>query len=119
MAVNAAIEQTKTTTGFALLPVCHAAHRGAYGAYGQMVADQGTAMLAIGNGNVTGRPALFARGSGADCNMTTNLFCFAARFSDGRPPILLVDFATSSMALNKAQAIMVTRKQRGRARIID
>lgn len=88
VAVNAAIEQAKHR-GFCLLTLCHAHHLGRMGHYGQMVADQGLAMLAMSN--VTGRPALVAPWGGAEPRMTTNPFCFAWPFSDGRPPIL-VDF---------------------------
>ena len=51
VAVNAAIEQNKTPR-FCLLTLCHAHHLGRMGHYGQMVADQGLAMLAMSN--VTG-----------------------------------------------------------------
>lgn len=50
--------------------------------------------------------------------MTTNPFCFAWPFSDGRPPIL-VDFATSSMALNKARVMSSTGKQAAPGQLID
>lgn len=115
VAVNAAIEQTKHR-GFCLLTLCHAHHLGRMGHYGQMVADQGLAMLAMSN--VTGRPALVAPWGGAEPRMTTNPFCFAWPFSDGRPPIL-VDFATSSMALNKARVMSSTGKQAAPGQLID
>ena len=115
VAVNAAIEQAKRR-GFCLLTLCHAHHLGRMGHYGQMVADQGLAMLAMSN--VTGRPALVAPWGGAEPRMTTNPFCFAWPFSDGRPPIL-VDFATSSMALNKARVMSSTGKQAAPGQLID
>lgn len=115
VAVNAAIEQAKHR-GFCLLTLCHAHHLGRMGHYGQMVADQGLAMLAMSN--VTGRPALVAPWGGAEPRMTTNPFCFAWPFSDGRPPIL-VDFATSSMALNKARVMSSTGKQAAPGQLID
>ncbi len=73
-------------------------------------------MLAMSN--VTGRPALVAPWGGAEPRMTTNPFCFARPFSDGRPPIL-VDFATSSMALNKARVMSSTGKQAAPGQLID
>ncbi|EDS90547.1 Ldh family oxidoreductase [Escherichia albertii NBRC 107761 = DSM 17582] len=115
VAVNAAIEQAKHR-GFCLLTLCHAHHLGRMGHYGQMVADQGLAMLAMSN--VTGRPALVAPWGGAEPRMTTNPFCFAWPFSDGRPPIL-VDFATSSMALNKARVMSSAGKQAAPGQLID
>ncbi|EPI8974661.1 Ldh family oxidoreductase [Escherichia albertii] len=115
VAVNAAIEQAKRR-GFCLLTLCHAHHLGRMGHYGQMVADQGLAMLAMSN--VTGRPALVAPWGGAEPRMTTNPFCFAWPFSDGRPPIL-VDFATSSMALNKARVMSAAGKQAAPGQLID
>lgn len=114
MAVNAAIEQTKHR-GFCLLTLCHAHHLGRMGHYGQMVADQGLAMLAMSN--VTGRPALVAPWGSAEPRMTTNPFC-PRPFSDGRPPFWLI-FAASSMALNKAQVMSSTGKQAAPGQLID
>lgn len=115
VAMNAAIERAKEH-GFCLLTLCHAHHLGRMGHFGQMASDKGLAMLAMSN--VTGRPALVAPWGGAQARMTTNPFCFAWPFNDGRPP-MLVDFATSSMALNKARVMSVEGKQAAPGQVID
>lgn len=115
VAVNAAIERAKQQ-GFCLLTLCHAHHLGRMGHYGQMATDKGLAMLAMSN--VTGRPALVAPWGGAQARMTTNPFCFAWPFTDGRPP-MLIDFATSSMALNKARVMSTEGKQAAPGQLID
>lgn len=115
VAINAAITRAKEH-GFCLLTLCHAHHLGRMGHFGQMASDQGLAMLAMSN--VTGRPALVAPWGGAEARMTTNPFCFSWPFNDGRPP-LLVDFATSSMAFNKARVMSVEGKQAAPGQLID
>ncbi|TLV17942.1 Ldh family oxidoreductase [Klebsiella indica] len=115
IALTAAIERARQQ-GFCLLTLCHAHHLGRLGHYGQMAADKGLAMLAMSN--VTGRPALVAPWGGAEARMTTNPFCFAWPFKDGRPAIL-VDFATSSMALNKARVLSAQGKTVKSGQLID
>lgn len=115
VAFTAAIERAQQR-GFCLLTLCHAHHLGRMGHYGQMVADKGLAVMAMSN--VTGRPALVAPWGGAEARMTTNPFCFSWPFKDGRPAIL-VDFATSSMALNKARVMSAQGKQVKSGQLID
>ncbi|EDQ6556895.1 Ldh family oxidoreductase [Salmonella enterica] len=115
VAINAAIERAKAK-GFCLLTLRHAHHLGRMGHFGQMASDKGLAMLAMSN--VTGRPALVAPWGGAEARMTTNPFCFAWPFKGGRPA-MLVDFATSSMALNKARVMSVEGKQAAPGQLID
>ena len=115
VAVNAAIKKAKEK-GFCLLTLCHAHHLGRMGHYGQIAADQGLALLAMSN--VTGRPALVAPWGGAQARMTTNPFCFSWPFQDGRPA-MLVDFATSSMALNKARVMSMAGEKALPNQLID
>lgn len=115
VAVNAAIDKAKQQ-GFCLLTLCHAHHLGRMGHYGQMATDKGLAMLAMSN--VTGRPALVAPWGGAQARMTTNPFCFAWPLQDGRPA-MLIDFATSSMALNKARVMSASGQKARGGQLVD
>lgn len=115
IAVNAAIGRAKLR-GFCLLTLCHAHHLGRMGHYGKMAADQGLVMLAMSN--VTGRQALVVPWGGAEARLMTNPFCFAWPFNDGRPSIL-VDFATSSMALNRARVMSSEGKQAAPGYLLD
>ncbi len=115
VAVNAAMGRARQK-GFCLLTVCHAHHLGRLGHYGKMAADQGLVMLAMSN--VTGRKALVVPWGGAEARLMTNPLCFAWPFSDGRPP-MLVDFATSSMALNRARVMSSEGKQAAPGCLLD
>ncbi|MBD0787329.1 Ldh family oxidoreductase [Vibrio sp. Y2-5] len=101
VAMRAAIEKTKSE-GYCLMTLCHAHHLGRLGHYGQMATDEGLSLFAVSN--VTGRPAVVAPCGGAEARLTTNPFCFAWPMNSGHPP-LLVDFATSSIAINKARVM--------------
>lgn len=101
VAMRAAIEKTKTE-GFCLMTLCHAHHLGRLGHYGQMATNEGLSLFAVSN--VTGRPAVVAPCGGAEARLTTNPFCFAWPMGSEHPP-LLVDFATSGIAINKARVM--------------
>lgn len=115
VAISAAILKAKAE-GYCLLTLCHAHHLGRLGHYGQMAADAGLCLFAASN--VTGRPALVAPWGGAQARLATNPFCFAWPVPNGRPT-LLVDFATSSMALNKAHLLAQQGEHIPPGQIID
>lgn len=77
-------------------------HLGRLGHYGEMVADAGLILLSFTN--VVGRPPTVAPYNGAEARLTTNPLCFAGPMAGGRPHFV-VDFATSSMAANKARVL--------------
>lgn len=77
-------------------------HLGRMGHYGEQVAAAGMVLMAFTN--VTQRPPMVAPFGGAEARMTTNPLCFASPLPDGRPP-LIVDMATSTIALNKARVL--------------
>jgi L-lactate dehydrogenase len=77
-------------------------HLGRMGHYGEQVAAAGMVFVAFTN--VTNRPPMVAPFGGAEARLTTNPLCFASPLPDGRPP-LIVDMATSTIALNKARVL--------------
>jgi L-lactate dehydrogenase len=77
-------------------------HLGRMGHYGEMVAERGFVLLAFTN--VTNRSPTVAPFGGADARLTTNPLCFAGPLPGGRPP-LVVDIATSAIAVNKARVL--------------
>lgn len=77
-------------------------HLGRLGHYGEMVADEGLILLSFTN--VVGRPPTVAPYHGAEARLTTNPLCFAGPMANGRPHFV-VDFATSSMAANRARVL--------------
>lgn len=115
VAMRAAIEKAGTE-GYCLMTLCHAHHLGRLGHYGQMATDAGLSLFAVSN--VTGRAALVAPWGGAQARLTTNPFCFAWPLADGRPAVL-VDFATSSMALNKARILAQQGRRVAPGQLID
>jgi L-lactate dehydrogenase len=77
-------------------------HLGRMGHYGERVAQQGFVLLAFTN--VVNQPPVVAPYGGRAPRLTTNPLCFAGPLPGGRPP-LVVDIATSSMAVNRARVL--------------
>ncbi|MCD7097597.1 Ldh family oxidoreductase [Stenotrophomonas sp. MMGLT7] len=77
---------------------CH--HLGRMGFYAEMAAREGLVLLAFTN--IINREPLVAPFGGAEGRLTTNPLCFGIPLPDGRPP-LVVDMATSAVALNKVR----------------
>lgn len=115
VAMSAAIGKARSE-GYCLMTLCHAHHLGRLGHYGQMATDAGLSLFAVSN--VTGRPALVAPWGGAEARLTTNPFCFAWPVDAGHPAVL-VDFATSSMALNKARILAQQGQRVAPGQVID
>ena len=88
--------------GHCVLTLRDSHHLGRMGHYGEQVAAAGLVLLAFTN--VTARSPMVAPFGGAEARMTTNPLCFASPLPDGRPP-LIVDMATSAIALNKARVL--------------
>ena len=99
VAVDAAIERTRDG-GACFLTVANSHHLGRAGHYGEMAARAGFVLLAFLN--VVGRRPTVAPFGGAEARLSTNPLCFAFPMGPERPPMLL-DFATSGIALNKAR----------------
>jgi uncharacterized oxidoreductase len=101
-AVAAAMERARTT-GVALVALRNASHVGRVGTYGEQAAAEG--FLSVLFVNVVGHPPLVAPFRGTDARFSTNPFCATLPRGGGRPPIVL-DFATSTVALGKTRVAM-------------
>ncbi|OZI75837.1 Ldh family oxidoreductase [Bordetella genomosp. 2] len=99
--IEEAIERTRAH-GQCIVTLRHSHHLGRMGHYGEMVAARGLILLAFTN--VINRAPTVAPFGGASACLTTNPLCFAGPLPGGRPP-LLVDMATSSIAVNKARVL--------------
>ncbi|AGF49360.1 Ldh family oxidoreductase [Candidatus Kinetoplastidibacterium galati] len=101
VAVQEAIENTRKY-GQCTFTIRNAHHLGRMGFYGEMVSKAGMIFLAFTN--VINREPTVAPYGGKEARMTTNPLCFSIPLSDKYPP-LIVDMATSSMAINKARVL--------------
>ena len=88
------------STGVALVALRHAAHVGRVGSYGEQTAAAG--LVSVHFVNVVGHGGLVAPFGGSDARFATNPFCVAIPGAGGRPPVV-VDFATSVVALGKVR----------------
>jgi L-lactate dehydrogenase len=115
LAVEAGVERAREH-GRCILTVQTIHHLGRMGHFGELAAQAGVWLLAFTN--VIDRTPVVAPFGGAEARITTNPLCFAGPLPDGRPPLLL-DMATSAIALNKARVLAATGKQAPAGAIID
>ena len=90
-------------TGVALVALRGAFHVGRVGAYAEQAAAEG--LVSIHFVNVVGHPPLVAPFRGTDARFATNPFCAAVPAAGGKPAVVL-DFATSLVALGKVRVAM-------------
>lgn len=88
--------------GVCILTLRNSHHLGRMGQYGEMCAHAGLVFMAFTN--VTNRAPMVAPFGGAEARLTTNPLCFAGPLPNNRPP-LVVDMATSAIAVNKARVL--------------
>jgi L-lactate dehydrogenase len=88
--------------GHCIVTLRRSHHLGRMGHYGEMVAAAGLVLLSFTN--VINRPPVVAPFGGRVPRLTTNPLCFAGPMPNGRPP-LVVDIATSAIAINKARVL--------------
>jgi len=88
--------------GHCIVTLRRSHHLGRMGHYGEMVAAAGFVLLSFTN--VINRPPVVAPFGGRVPRLTTNPLCFAGPMPNGRPP-LVVDIATSAIAINKARVL--------------
>ena len=100
--VMASAIEAARSHGHCIVTLRDSHHLGRMGHYGEQVAAAGMVLAAFTN--VTNRPPMVAPFGGAEARLTTNPLCFASPLPDGRPP-LIVDMATSAIALNKARVL--------------
>lgn len=101
-AMIAAIERC-ADTGVVLMTLRTANHIGRIGTYGEQSLDAG--FVSIHFVNVQDHPPLMAPFRGSDARFGTNPICVAVPGSDRTEPVLL-DMATSKIALGKARVAM-------------
>lgn len=114
-AIQQAIART-AEHGQCILTLRNTHHLGRMGYYGEMVAAAGQILLAFTN--VINRSPTVAPFGGARACLTTNPLCFAGPLPGGRPPIL-VDMATSSIAVNKARVLATNGQPAPAGALID
>ncbi|AKM32212.1 lactate dehydrogenase [Pandoraea faecigallinarum] len=102
--------------GVAILTLRNSHHLGRMGQYGEMAAHQGLVFMAFTN--VTNRQPMVAPFGGSEPRLTTNPLCFAGPLPNNRPP-LVVDMATSAIAINKARVLAAEGKQAPPGSLID
>ncbi len=113
-AVLAATERARAT-GVAVMALRNTSHIGRVGTYGELAAAHG--FVSVHFVNVVGHPALVAPFRGSDARFSTNPFCVAIPV-EGKPPILL-DMATSVVALGKTRVAMNRGKPLPDGTLID
>ncbi len=114
-AIAAGIERARST-GVSLVALRNASHIGRVGAYGEQAAAAGFASVHFVN--VVGHPGLVAPFRGSDARLSTNPVCIALPAAKGEPGVLL-DFATSIVALGKVRVAMNREEQMPDGVLID
>ena len=114
-AMDQAIERCRDT-GLVLMTLRNAHHIGRIGSYGeQSIAAR---LISLHFVNVTDHPPVVAVHNGADARLLTNPICFAMPGTDNTPDILL-DMATSKIALGKVRVAMNSGKQVPEGSLLD
>jgi uncharacterized oxidoreductase len=98
-AMEAAIARCRQT-GVVALTLANAHHIGRVGAYGELASAAG--LVSLHFVNVTDHRALVAPFRGTDARFVTNPVCIALPGTDRQPPLLL-DMATSAIAMGKVR----------------
>jgi hydroxycarboxylate dehydrogenase B len=98
-AMTAAIERCRQT-GVVVVTLANAHHIGRVGAYGELSSAAG--LVSLHFVNVTDHRPLVAPFRGTDARFVTNPVCIALPGSDRQPPLLL-DMATSAVAMGKVR----------------
>ncbi len=102
--------------GVAVVALRNSFHIGRVGAYGEQVAEEGFVSLHFVN--VVGHPPLVAPFRGSDARFATNPVCITVPAAGGKPPVVL-DFATSLVALGKVRVAMNKGEQMAPGTLLD
>lgn len=114
-AIAAGMERARST-GLSVVALRNAAHVGRVGAYAEMAAEAG--FVSVHFVNVVGHAPLVAPFRGSDARFATNPFCVAVPPAKGKPAVVL-DFATSLVALGKVRVAMNRGEQVAEGILID
>lgn len=101
-ATAAGVERARAM-GVSLVALRNSFHVGRVGAYGEQAAEAG--LVSLHFVNVVGHPPLVAPFRGSDGRFATNPVCITVPAAGGKPPVVL-DFATSLVALGKVRVAM-------------
>lgn len=113
--MQAAIERTREH-GHCIFTLRRSHHLGRMGYYGEMAAQARMVLLSFTN--VINRPPAVAPYGGRVARLTTNPLCFAGPMPNGRPP-LVMDIATSAIAINKARVLAEKGESAPERSVID
>ncbi|MCP3022104.1 Ldh family oxidoreductase [Cupriavidus basilensis] len=113
--IETAIERVRQH-GHCIVTLRRSHHLGRMGHYGEMVAKERFVLLSFTN--VINRSPVVAPYGGRTARLTTNPLCFAGPMPNGRPP-LVVDIATSAIAINKARVLAEKGEPAPQNSIID
>jgi hydroxycarboxylate dehydrogenase B len=100
--IEAGMERARTM-GVAMVALRDAVHIGRIGTYGEQAAAKGFVSLHFVN--VVGHAGLVAPFRGSDARFSTNPVCIALPPAKGKPAVVL-DFATSRVAMGKVRVAM-------------
>jgi uncharacterized oxidoreductase len=114
-AMAAAIARCRQT-GVVALTLANAHHIGRVGAYGELASGAG--LVSLHFVNVTDHRPLVAPHRGTDARFVTNPVCIALPGTDRQPPILL-DMATSAVAMGKIRVARNEGKPAPEGALID
>jgi uncharacterized oxidoreductase len=114
-AMAAAIARCRQT-GVVALTLANAHHIGRVGAYGELASAAG--LVSLHFVNVTDHRPLVAPHRGTDARFVTNPVCIALPGTDRQPPILL-DMATSAVAMGKIRVARNEGKPAPEGSLID
>jgi uncharacterized oxidoreductase len=103
-------------TGVVALTLANAHHIGRVGAYGELASGAG--LVSLHFVNVTDHRPLVAPHRGTDARFVTNPVCIALPGTDRQPPILL-DMATSAVAMGKIRVARNEGKPAPEGSLID
>jgi len=114
-AMSAAIDRCRQT-GVVALTLANAHHIGRVGAYGELASGAG--LVSLHFVNVADHRGLVAPFRGTDARFSTNPICIALPATERQPPVLL-DMATSAVAMGKVRVARNEGKQVAEGILID
>jgi uncharacterized oxidoreductase len=114
-AIAAGIARARSA-GVALVALRNAFHVGRVGAYAEQAAAE--RLVSIHFVNVVGHPPLVAPFRGTDARFATNPFCVGVPACAGKPAVIL-DFATSLVALGKVRVALNRGERMGDGVLLD
>src|SRR6266446_5101724 len=103
-------------SGVAVMTLANSHHVGRVGAYGELASAEG--LVSIHFVNVADHRGLVAPFRGSDSRFSTNPVCIALPGTDRQPPLLL-DMATSAVAMGKVRVARNEGKQVAEGILID